>query len=51
MLDNLLPVAIVIIILWLGLLAYNFYVSRQQNELGAEIDTLREQLDAIEGEG
>ncbi len=51
MFDNLLVVALIIIVLWLGAMAYYFYVSRQQNELGDEIDKLREQLDALEGEG
>jgi hypothetical protein len=50
MLDNLMVVAVIIIILWLGALTYYLYVSRQQNELGQEIDKLRKQLDSIERE-
>jgi hypothetical protein len=51
MFDNLIVVAIIIIVFWLGALAYYFYVSRQQNELGEEIGKLREQLDTLEREG
>jgi preprotein translocase subunit YajC len=50
MLDNLVVVAIVIIVLWLGAMAFYFYVSRQQGDLADEIEKLREQLDEIEGE-
>jgi preprotein translocase subunit YajC len=48
MFDSLIVVAIIIILLWLGALTYYFYVSRQQNELGQEIDKLREQLDSLD---
>lgn len=48
MFDSLIVVAIVIMVLWLGALAYYFYVSRQQKELGQEIEKLREQLDSME---
>jgi hypothetical protein len=44
MLDNLNLLAIVIILLWLGSLAYYFYVSRQQKEIQKDVDWLREQL-------
>lgn len=48
MFDSLIVVAIIIMVLWLGALTYYFYVSRQQNELGKEIEKLREQLDSME---
>lgn len=50
MLDNLVVVAIVIIVLWLGAMAFYFYVSRQQSDLADEIEKLRQQLNEIEGE-
>lgn len=50
MLDNLVLVAVVIIILWLGAMAFYFYISRQQRDLAEEIEKLRDQLDEMEGE-
>jgi hypothetical protein len=47
--DNLVLVAILIIILWMGAMVYYYFVSRQQNELGNEIEKLRAQLDEVEG--
>jgi preprotein translocase subunit YajC len=49
MLDNLLTVAIIIIVLWLGAMAFYFYVSRRQRELEEDIEKLRERLDKDEG--
>lgn len=49
MFDNLVLVAIVIIVMWLGAMAYYYFVSRQQNELANEIEKLRAQLDESEG--
>lgn len=50
MLENLVVVAVVIILLWLGAMAYYLFVSRQQNDLEDEIEKLRTQLDNAEGE-
>ena len=50
MFDNLMVVALIIIVLWLGAMAYYFYVSRQQRDLADEIEKLREQLDDAEGD-
>lgn len=50
MLENLVVVAVVIIVLWLGAMGYYLFVSRQQNELADEIEKLREQLDKAEKE-
>ena len=49
MLENLALVAVVIIVLWLGAMAFYFYVSRQQRDLADEIEKLRDQLDEAEG--
>jgi hypothetical protein len=49
MFDNLILVAVVIIVLWLGAMAYYYFVSRQQNDLADEIEKLRAQLDEIDG--
>jgi preprotein translocase subunit YajC len=51
MFDNLIVVAIIVIVLWLGAMGYYFYVSRQQSELKEEIDKLREELDSTDEEG
>lgn len=48
MLDNLTLLAIIIIIFWVGALAYYFYISRQQNEIRKDLDALREKLDETE---
>jgi Zn-dependent protease with chaperone function len=48
MFDSLIVVAILIIVLWLGAMAYYLFVSRQQSDLADEIEKLREQLDEIE---
>lgn len=50
MFENLVVVAIIIILLWVGAFVYYFYVSRQQNELEDEIEKLKTQLDKVEGE-
>ena len=47
-LDNLTLLAIIIIIFWVGALAYYFYISRQQNEIRKDLDALREKLDETE---
>ncbi|MFZ0544440.1 MAG: hypothetical protein WAM60_03325 [Candidatus Promineifilaceae bacterium] len=48
--ENLIVVAIVIIVLWLGAMGFYLFVSRQQGGLADEIEQLREQLDKTEGE-
>lgn len=45
MLDNLTLLAVVIIVFWLGALAYFFYTSRQQKEIQEELDILRDMLE------
>ena len=45
MLENLLLIAVVIMILWVGVLAYYLYTSRQQTDLQKEIEDLRDMLD------
>lgn len=48
MLENLTLLAVVIIVFWLGALAYYFYTSRQQTEIREDLDDLREKLDQLE---
>jgi hypothetical protein len=44
MFDNLYLLAAIIILLWLGTLAYYFYTSRQHKEIQQEIEWLRDHL-------
>ena len=46
--ESLLILAIVIIVFWLGAIAYYFYISRQQVELFNEIDELRDVVEVTE---
>lgn len=48
MFDNLLLIAIVIMIMWVGVLAYYLITSRQQADLQKDIEFLREMLDKPE---
>jgi preprotein translocase subunit YajC len=50
MLQNLTMLAILILILWAGALAYYFIVSRQQKQISEEIEELRQLLEETEGE-
>ena len=45
MLGNLVLIAVVIMILWIGVLAYYLVTSRQQKDLEKNIESLREMLD------
>jgi preprotein translocase subunit YajC len=45
MFDNLVLIAVVIMILWIGVLAYYLVTSRQQKDLQEDIESLREMLD------
>lgn len=45
MLDNLVLIAVVIMILWIGVLAYYLVTSRRQKDLQKDIESLREMLD------
>jgi CcmD family protein len=45
MFSSLLPVAIIVIVLWVGLFAYYIYVARQQTALREELESLQELLD------
>ena len=45
MFENLLPIAIVIIVMWVGVLAYYLVTSRQQSDLQDSIESLSEMLD------
>ncbi len=45
MFENFLPVAIVIIVMWVGVLAYYLLTSRRQGDLQGNIESLRAMLD------
>jgi len=45
MFDNLLLIAILVIVFWLSILIFYLYTSRQQQNLQADIETLRQMLD------
>ncbi len=46
--DNLTLLAIFITLLWFAVLAYYFYVSRQQRDIAEEIEELRDMLDRVD---
>lgn len=46
--ENLTLLAIVIILLWLGVLAFYLFSSRQQVDLQKELDELEKQMDQLE---
>ena len=48
--DNLVLIAVIIIVLWLAAIGYYFYISRQQRDLADEIQKLRDMLGTSEGE-
>lgn len=48
MFENLLLIAVVIMIMWVGVLAYYLITSRQQTDLQKDIESLREMLDEPE---
>lgn len=48
MLENLTVLAVIIIVFWVGALAYYFYTSRQQDEIREDLDDLREKLEQLE---
>jgi uncharacterized membrane-anchored protein YhcB (DUF1043 family) len=50
MLENLLLIAIVIMIMWVGALVYYLVTSRQQTDLQKNIESLREMLDETENQ-
>lgn len=45
MFENLLLIVVVIMIMWIGILAYYLVTSRQQADLQQDIESLREMLD------
>ena len=49
--DNLVLIAIIIILLWLAAIGYYFYLSRQQRDLADEIQKLRDMLGSRQEEG
>lgn len=49
--NNLALLGLIIIVMWLGAIAYYFYVSGQQNHLSEDIDRLEELLDKSEKDG
>ena len=51
MFSNLTLIAALVFALWLATVVVYFYVSRQQGDLQAEIDALREQLGSAETDG
>ena len=50
MFENLLLIAIVIMIMWLGVMAYYLVTSRQQTDLQKNIESLRDRLDGTENQ-
>ena len=50
MFENLLLIAIVIMIMWLGVMAYYLVTSRQQTDLQKNIESLRDRLDETENQ-
>ena len=50
MVENLTILAIIIIVFWLGALAYYTYTSRQQSVIRKELDALRSKLEELEGQ-
>lgn len=48
MLDNLTILAVVIIVFWLGALAFYFYTSRQQRSIRDDLDALRGRLEELD---
>jgi uncharacterized protein HemX len=46
--ENLTLLAVVIIVLWLGVLAFYMFSSRQQVDLHKELDDLEKQMDQLE---
>jgi hypothetical protein len=47
-LNNLTLVGLLIIFLWLVAYGYYFYVSRKQQDISAEINELRDELDKLD---
>jgi CcmD family protein len=45
MFNSLLPVAIIIIVMWVGLFAYYMYVAQRQTALRNELESLEKLLD------
>ncbi len=45
--ENLMVVAGIAMLLWLGSYAYYLYTSRQQQDIAVEIDTLEKMLDSV----
>jgi CcmD family protein len=45
MFNSLLPVALIIIVLWVALFGYYLYVARQQTALREELESLQKLLD------
>lgn len=49
--DNLVLIAVIIILMWLAAIGYYIYLSRQQRNLADEIRRLREMLGNSQEEG
>lgn len=49
--DNLVLIAVIIILMWLAAIGYYIYLSRQQRDLADEIRRLREMLGQGQEEG
>ena len=47
---NLVVIAILVVVLWLGVLGLYFYSSRQQRDLQTEIEALQQVLDKLESD-
>lgn len=50
MFENLLLIAVVIMVLWVGVLAYYLITSRQQTDLQKDIESLRNMLDEADNQ-
>jgi hypothetical protein len=50
MFENLLLIAVVIMIMWVGALAYYLITSRQQTDLQKDIESLRNMLDEADNQ-
>jgi hypothetical protein len=47
-LENLTLIAVAIIVIWLGAIAFYFYTSRQQRAIKDDLESLRAKLDELE---
>ena len=48
MFENMVTLVIIIFILWVGAFGYYLYTSRQQRDIGDQVERLRDKLNASE---